>query len=85
MMLYAVHDKAVNAFLPPFACRARGEAMRSFVDACTDVRHAFNKHADDYVLYELAAFDEGSGLIYPHDDPRRVMSGLEAAAIVVKE
>lgn len=81
MMLYAVHDKAVNAFLPPFAARARGEAMRSFVDACTDSRHTFNKHADDYVLYELGHFDENTGLLKPYDDPRRVMSGLEASSI----
>lgn len=82
MILYAVHDKAVEAFLAPFACRARGEAMRSFIDACSNPQHQFNKHAEDYVLYELGEFKEESGLLVPYSDPRRVMNGIEAGSIV---
>lgn len=48
---YSVFDHAVNAYLPPFAVRSKGEAIRSFGDACADKSHQFNRHAKDYVLF----------------------------------
>lgn len=75
-MIFAVHDKAVDAFLPPFFAPARGAAIRSFMDACSDPQHQFAKHLDDYVLYELGSFDDGNGTFAVHE-PQRVMSGFD--------
>lgn len=80
MKIFAVHDKAVDAFLQPFFAPARGSAIRSFVDACTDSNHQFAKHLDDYVLYELGSFDDGNAQFSTHE-PQRVMSGFDVISV----
>lgn len=76
LMIYTVYDKAVNAYLPPFFSRARGEALRTFTDAVNDAKHQFNKHASDYVLVHLGEYDDSSGL-FDCGEPARVVSALE--------
>lgn len=73
---YSVYDKAVGAYLPPFAARQKMEAIRSFADAVGDDKHQFNRHADDYVLFELGEFDDASGR-FSSVEPVRVISALE--------
>lgn len=60
--VYVVLDKAVGAYLRPFYVRARGEAFRSFSEACNDKNSEFYKHPDDYVLYYLGQYDDNTGL-----------------------
>lgn len=63
--MYTVFDSAVKAYLPPFYARARGEALRSFMEACNDPTSNFSKHAQDYRLFYLGDFDDGSGVFTP--------------------
>lgn len=74
--VYSVLDKAVNAFLPPFFARARGEAIRSFSEAANDEKHQFRRHLDDYVLYELGEFNDAAG-IFTCGEPVRIISARE--------
>lgn len=74
--LYTVQDTKVGAFLPLFPARSRGEALRSFMDACQDEKHAFNKHRGDFVLYFVGAFDDIEGTIHGLK-PERVLGGDE--------
>jgi hypothetical protein len=76
LKVYTVHDKAVGAFLQPFFSRSKGEAIRSFTEACNDANSQFNKHAGDYVLFELGEYDDGSSL-FACSEPVRVISALE--------
>ena len=75
--VYAVYDKAVSAFLPPFYARSRGEALRGFTAACNDTKHQFALHPDDYVLYSLGEFDDESGF-HSASEPQRVVSARES-------
>lgn len=77
MLYFSVYDSAVKAFLPPFAARAPGEALRSFQAACNDQSHDFRKHAADYTLFKLAEFDDASGVFDPLPAPERVRSAVE--------
>ncbi|QCQ84828.1 nonstructural protein [Blackfly microvirus SF02] len=61
--MYSVYDKAVKAFMPPFFARSDAEAVRSFRDACEDGKHQFSRHASDYALFKLAAFDDETSLV----------------------
>lgn len=63
LLLVAVMDTKVGAFTPPFCCKTRGEAIRSFTDACADDKIPFKAHPGDYVLYMIGEFDDGSGLV----------------------
>jgi len=73
---FSVRDQAVEAFLPLFLVRSRGEAIRSFSQAVLDPNHQFAKHKSDFVLFELGEWDDVAGLFAPCE-PVRVLSGIE--------
>lgn len=75
--LFAVRDEKVEAFMPVFSARARGEAIRSFSQAVGDANHQFSKSKGDYVLYEIGGYDDVAGMLVPQE-PIRLMSGFEA-------
>lgn len=74
--LYTVYDAAVKAFLPPFFCRAKGEAIRSFSASVNESGHQFNKYAADYTLFYLGQYDDGPG-IFDVSIPVRVVNAYE--------
>ena len=78
----SVYDKAVGAFMPPFYVRSRGEAIRSFMDACADPKHQFVRNSGDYTLFQISVFDDASGAYEWANEPQRVMSALEAVTAV---
>lgn len=76
ILVFSVYDKAVKAYLKPFYGRSRGEAIRSFMEAVSDAKHEFAKHASDYVMFYLGDFDDATGIFSPRE-PERVISALE--------
>lgn len=79
--VYSVYDHAVSAFMTPFFARARGEAMRSFSEACNNGEHQFAKHASDYTLFALGEWDDASGAFSALPAPTRVISALECLMV----
>lgn len=79
LLCFSVHDGAVKAFLPPWYARARGEALRQFVEACNDDKSNFKKFAADYTLMYLGEFDDASGTFEgaSASGPERVIGALE--------
>ncbi|QCQ84887.1 nonstructural protein [Blackfly microvirus SF02] len=59
----AVFDSKVGAFSPPFSVKTKGEAIRSFTDACSDDKLPFRSHPSDYRLFWLGEFDDNSGIL----------------------
>lgn len=78
--IYSVYDKAIGAYMQPFFVRSKGEAIRSFMQACSDPKMPFGTHPGDYTLYELGDYDDVSGSFACHD-PIRILTALEATAI----
>lgn len=76
VQFYSVQDKKVGAFLPVFQMRSRGEAIRSFIDAVNTKDHQMNKHAGDYELFQVATFDDNTGVVVAALEP--VMSAISA-------
>jgi hypothetical protein len=76
LAVFSVFDKAVGAYLQPFFSRTKGEAVRSFADACNKQDHQFYQHGIDYVLVSLGEFDDNSGLFVTRE-PVRVIGALE--------
>lgn len=58
----AVYDAAVKAFATPFFVRSKGEAVRSFGDACTDPKIELGKHPDDFTLHYIGNWDDAGYL-----------------------
>lgn len=80
---YSVYDKKVEAYLPLFFARSRGEAIRSFSDACQDGSHNFCKHAEDYVLMEVCVFNDEDGTVRtPDTGPKPIGSALDFVKVV---
>lgn len=85
LLACAIYDKQVSAFLPVFFVRAKGEAMRHFIDLMGDASARFSKHSGDYDLFHLFDFDDVSGRIVIPDGigdlgPVPLLSGLDARA-----
>lgn len=80
LCVFTVLDKAVGAFLQPFYARSKGEAIRSFTEACLDEKSSFAKHNTDYVLMYLGEFDDVTGLFHS-GEPERVLGAFEAVAV----
>lgn len=74
--IFAVYDRQVNAFLPPFYARSKGEAIRSFSEAVNDPNKTFGKYAVDFALMSFGEFDDNSGSFITHD-PVRVIAANE--------
>lgn len=81
---YSVFDKKTGAFNAPFFARANGEAIRSFIDACSDSKHQFSRHAGDYELYCMASYDDETGHFSVPDKsyPVRLISALECVRVI---
>jgi len=64
LVICAVYDSAIGAFGRPFFVPSRGVAMRSFKDECKRVAedNPMNAHPEDFELFYLAEFDDGTGL-----------------------
>lgn len=77
-VIVAVRDRAVDAFLRPFAAPSVGAAIRSFSDEIN--RNApdnqMANHPEDYDLYQLAEWDENTG-IFTENKPRQIAIGKD--------
>jgi len=63
LILVAVKDRAVDAFMNPFVVPSRGMAIRAFGDEMNKSDSAMRAHPDDYDLYELGEFDQDTGVV----------------------
>lgn len=79
--MFAIYDSAIGAFNAPIFVRSRGEAIRSFQDACNDQKTEFYRHASDYTLFHLGVYNDSDANFTPLHAPERVVSALE---VIVK-
>jgi len=75
MLMLSVRDAKAEIYHPPVFVRTRGEGIRSF-SAAVNSDHEFGKHAEDYALFELGAFDPLSGIVEGHLQPVHVINAL---------
>lgn len=65
LLVLSVYDSKVEAYMAPWYARARGEAIRSFEEACNDGKSMMSKHPGDYTLFQIGEFDEKKGELIP--------------------
>lgn len=66
MKIYSIRDNAVEAFLQPFFSATTNSALRAVKEAVNDPKHDFHKHAADYSIWDIAEFDDATGVITPN-------------------
>lgn len=74
----AIRDRAVDGYMRPMFVPSVGAAVRLFTDALNDnsKESAIAQHPEDYDLYELGEFDDGSGM-FTTGVPRQVAVGKD--------
>ncbi len=79
LTLCTVKDRAADAFGRPMFVRSIGEAIRSFSDEVNrkDADNQLYNHSDDFDLFELGEFDDNTGLMTLHDQPKLVSLGKQ--------
>lgn len=75
MKLYAVYDKAVGAYMQPFAAHTNAHAIRMFQDTCNDTNTTVNRYPEDYFLDYIADFDEKTG--QASGQPNRIAKAVD--------
>lgn len=61
--IFSVYDHKVEAFLQPFFSPTVPSALRSLTEVVNDVNHTFHKHSNDYSVFDLGDFNDGTGEI----------------------
>lgn len=77
LKVFAVRDVKSQAFLQPFYSPSVGSALRAFGDAVNDKSCPFNKHPEDYVLYEIGSYDDGSAGLFPLEVIKMLSAGSD--------
>lgn len=67
--LYSLHDTKSQSFAQPFYCPNRAVAIRHYMAAREDESSLVSKFPGDFRLYELALFDDSTGVLEPHAQP----------------
>lgn len=77
LVVCAVRDRALDAFMQPFFAPSVGIAVRSFGDEVNRAESPMAAHPDDYDLYQLGTFDDATGRFAVGDGPRQVAIGKD--------
>lgn len=70
-VIVAIKDTAARLYGNPFVVQASAQAVRSLRDEVNSKESTSDvcKHPSDFELYELATFDEDTGIVTCHDMP----------------
>lgn len=72
-LIYSVYDSKIGAYGQIFLQLSEGEALRSFTDIVNDPQSAFNRHPEDYCLFEIGTWDYTEGKISCHNTPKSII------------
>lgn len=77
MGLFSIHDAVAGVFMSPFVARSRVDAVRQILaskDSPEVKATPVGSKPYDFSLYEIASFDDESGVVAPLSVPDRVDS-----------
>ncbi|AXH74677.1 MAG: nonstructural protein [Microviridae sp.] len=63
--IFSVFDSKASVFATPFTSTNTATATRDFSRACNDPQSDLSAFPEDYFLYQIATFDDQTGLISP--------------------
>lgn len=66
--VYSVFDIKAGTYAAPHPCVSRGVALRSFETEVNNPGSVLNMYPRDFILYEIAEFDDCTGKYTPLPD-----------------
>lgn len=77
--LYAIYDRASGIYDGPVPGHSDGQMIRKFSDLACSAEHEIGKHPDDYTLFRVGNWNDGTGEL--NDIPsEKLINGAEAVA-----
>lgn len=78
-VIIAVRDSAAEAFSVPQFYASHGVALRGFTDEVNrkDDKNPFYVHAEDFEMYSLGEYDDGTGQFVLNEQPRQIARGKD--------
>ena len=74
---YAVYDNKAEAFMQPFFAGNAGLATRTFADNAKNPESIWNRHPNDFVLYEIGEYDENQGILVNYENNKNLGMAIE--------
>lgn len=65
--VFAIYDAAVCAYLNPMFFYTQGQAIRAWLDACSDANSSFAKHPADFTLFQIGEYDDETATLHNLD------------------
>ena len=81
LKMCAVKDRAMDAFMQPFAVPHNNMAIRGFQDEIRKSGSQMNAHPDDYDLYFVGDFDDSRGVFAAVEIPELLIRGKDCAEV----
>lgn len=69
-LVMSVYDSKAEMFNQPMFFKAKGEAIRAFIDEVNREGSALKMHPEDYTLFNIGEFDVEIGLLTPLNTPQ---------------
>lgn len=82
-VVVSIKDRAADAFGRPAFVPSVGVAIRSFSDEVNrnDSENQMYAHPDDFDLFELASYDDSTGIVEMLDQPKLLILGKNAKTL----
>lgn len=76
--VFGIYDSKAKAFIQPILMmNTAGEAIRMFETACKDNKSTLYAYPEDFMMYELAEFDDNQGIYKNHDKIVSLAKGID--------
>lgn len=82
LVIVAVFDSKLEAFMPPIFVRTEGEAIRAFRAQLVNPETDFSKFAEDYTLFELGSYEDSKGEFTNLPTPRSLVTAFALKASI---
>ena len=67
--VYAIYDRALEAYTSPMFFRANGEALRAFMDEAARADSKINVHPEDFAIWFVGTWNEDTGELLGLEEP----------------
>lgn len=75
--VFTVYDGKAEAYLPSFNFNTIGQALRALADTVQQPDHPFAQHPEDYTIFEIATWDDSTGIFLMHESKIALGNALE--------
>lgn len=75
--VYSVYDSKAEAYMQPFYCQSKGQAIRSFTEVSNDNTSQIGKYPEDFTLFELGEFNDSNGRFTLYDASHPMGKAIE--------